>query len=147
MLRHAGPFGESNTLSPVAVWHQTYVWGIRVATRRGRMRSNLRVTSLTFPMAATSASLLYRLSPPSGSEDGKPDDLSFGRVPAEGEDLPYKVELWDESRQSIEQILAVTANGSIGFAAYYAATREFPHRYITLRHKNSIVSRWNGPSH
>jgi hypothetical protein len=111
------------------------------------MRSNLSVKSLTFPMAAISASLLYRLDPPSGSEDGKPHHLPFGQVPAEGEDLPYKVELWDESRQSIEQILAVTANGSIGFAAYYAATREFPHRYITLRHKNSIVSRWNGPDH
>src|SRR4051794_33885452 len=112
MLRHAGPFGESNALSPA------YVWGIRVATRRGRMRSNLRVTSLTFPMAATSASLLYRLSPPSGSEDGKPDDLPFGRVPAEGEDLPYKVELWDESRQSIEQILAGTAQRIIGVTAH-----------------------------
>jgi len=44
-------------------------------------------------------------------------------------------------------VLAVTANGSIGYAAYYAATREFPDRYVTLRHKNSIVSRWNGPRH
>ena len=42
---------------------------------------------------------------------------------------------------------AVTASGSIGYAAYYAATREFPHRYITLRHKNRVVSRWNAPQH
>jgi len=26
-------------------------------------------------------------------------------------------------------------------------TREYPDRYVTLRHKNSIVSRWNGPGH
>jgi hypothetical protein len=63
------------------------------------------------------------------------------------EDLPYKVELWNESRTSVEQVLAVTANGSIGYAAYYAATREYPDRYVTLRHKNSVVSRSNPPQH
>ena len=63
------------------------------------------------------------------------------------DDLPYKVELWDESRTSVELVLAVTANGSIGYAAYYAATREYPDRYVTLRHKNSIVSRSNPPQH
>jgi hypothetical protein len=68
----------------------------------------------------------------------------FGPVPSE--DLPYKVELWNQAKTAVEQVLAVTANGSIGYAAYYAATREHPDRYITLRHKNSIVSRWNGPT-
>jgi hypothetical protein len=68
-------------------------------------------------------------------------------MPAAHEDLPYKVELWDEAKVAVEQVLAVTASGSIGYAAYYAATREFPERYITLRHKNSIVSRWNSPAH
>ena len=66
---------------------------------------------------------------------------------ASREDLPYKVELWDSSRSSVEQVLAVTANGSIGYAAYYAATREYPDRYVTLRHKNSIISRSNPPQH
>ena len=47
----------------------------------------------------------------------------------------------------VEQVLAITANGSIGYAAYYAATREHPDRYITLRHKNRIVSRWNEAKH
>jgi hypothetical protein len=63
------------------------------------------------------------------------------------EDLPYKVELWNESRTSVELVLAVTASGSIGYAAYYAATREYPDRYVTLRHKNNIVSRSNPPQH
>jgi hypothetical protein len=63
------------------------------------------------------------------------------------EDLPYKVELWNESRTSVEQVLAVTANSSIGYAAYYAAVREYPERYVTLRHKNNIVSRSNPPQH
>jgi hypothetical protein len=66
---------------------------------------------------------------------------------ANHEDLPYKVELWDESRTIVEQVLAVTANGSIGYAAYYAAAREYPDRYVTLRHKNNIISRSNPPQH
>jgi len=65
----------------------------------------------------------------------------------EREDLPYKVEIWNETMVSVEQVLAVTASPSIGYAAYYAATREFPHRAITLRHRNSVISRWNGPPH
>jgi hypothetical protein len=67
--------------------------------------------------------------------------------PAEGEDLPYKVELWDEDKNSVEVVLAVTASASIGYAAYFAATREYPTRYVTLRHKSGVVSRWNGPGH
>ena len=57
------------------------------------------------------------------------------------------VELWEVTRRRVETVRAVPANGSIGYAAYYAATREYPDRYVTLRHKNSIVSRWNGPEH
>jgi hypothetical protein len=90
---------------------------------------------------------LYRLATSGSDEDGPAELLPFNPVPAEREDLPYRVELWDEAKAAVEQILAVTANGSIGYAAYYAATREFPQRYITLRHKNRIVSRWNGPAH
>ena len=67
--------------------------------------------------------------------------------PAEREDLPFRVELWNEARTAVEQVLAVTASGGIGYAAFYAATRELPERYITLRHKHRIVSRWNGPGH
>ena len=36
-----------------------------------------------------------------------------------------------------------SANGSIGYGAYYADGREYPNRYIILRHRNSVVSRSN----
>jgi hypothetical protein len=68
-------------------------------------------------------------------------------APNEGEDLPYKVELWNESKTAIEQLLAVTANASIGHAAFYAAAREFAERYVTLSHKQAVINRWNAPSH
>jgi hypothetical protein len=82
--------------------------------------------------------------PPTGAARGLP-----GHAPsaADDEDLPYRVELWSTDKGSVEQILAVTASGSIGYAAYYAATKEFPSRYITLRHRSHVISRWNGPSH
>jgi hypothetical protein len=79
-------------------------------------------------------------------DDGDPHQPGSA-APAAREDLPYRVELWDAAKVSVETVLAVTASASIGYAAYYAATQEFPHRYITLRHKNSVLSRWNGPSH
>lgn len=68
-----------------------------------------------------------------------------GGVPLRGEDLPYRVEVWSEDLKSVEQTLAMTANGSIGYAAYYEATREYPERYVVLRHKNRTVARWNPP--
>ena len=90
-----------------------------------------------------------RLQPSDDPGDrGRPAGAPIsGSFPSENEDLAYKVEIWDVSGEVIEQVLAVTSSPSIGYAAYYAATREYPDRYVTLRHKNSIVSRWNGPGH
>jgi hypothetical protein len=91
---------------------------------------------------------VYRVGPsdepPGGFRERKP---LAGPPPAEGEDLAYKVELWDKAGGTIEQVLAVTSSASIGYAAYYAATREFPDAVITLRHKNSVMSRWGGQPH
>jgi hypothetical protein len=85
-----------------------------------------------------------------GSDD--PDDQGgaagapFGRAPM-GRELDYKVELWDATRTSVEQVLAVTAHGSIGYAAYFAAIKEYPDRHIVLRHKGGILSRSSGSGH
>jgi hypothetical protein len=87
------------------------------------------------------------LEPPDDREDGVPRSVPPGPVPVDREDLPYKVEIWNATGASVEQVVAVTANASIGYAAYYAATREYPDRHITLRHKNSVVARWSGPRH
>lgn len=62
-------------------------------------------------------------------------------LPGRGEDLPYKVEIWDEQGVTVEQTIAVTGHGTIGYAAYYAAIREYPDRVITLRYKHQVLSR------
>ena len=92
--------------------------------------------------------LAYKLqspSDPSDSDSGPP--APFGRSPTEHEDLPYKVEVWDEAGAFVEHVVAVSANPAIGFAAYYAAAREFPGRDVTLRYKDRVLSRWAGRSH
>lgn len=91
-------------------------------------------------MQTSAAHLLPSDSPHErGAGSGKP----FGLSPAGHEDLPYHVELWDDGRKNVELVLAATASASIGFAAYYAAIKEFPQRLVTLRHKGAIISSWN----
>jgi hypothetical protein len=104
------------------------------------------VASRSSSNAAAVRDLLH-LAPPGDREDGNPRSFPSRPVPADREDLPYKIEIWNEAGVAVEQIIAITANASIGYAAYYAATREFPDRHITLRHKNSVVARWSGPRH
>lgn len=94
-------------------------------------------------MIATS----HRLLPPNDSNDsGTSNPASFDSFLIEQEDLAYRVELWDERKLGVEQVLAVTVNASLGYAAYFAATKDYSDRYLTLRHRNRILSRWNGPS-
>lgn len=89
----------------------------------------------------------YRFVPDDVPGDPTRKPARFDQSIGGREDLPYKVELWDPSGSSVELVLAVTASGSIGYAAYYAASREYPDRYVTLRYKNNIISRSNPPQH
>lgn len=85
--------------------------------------------------------------------DDDPDDglggthKPHGGFPTQAEDLAYKVEVWDAAGQFVEQVVAVSVSAAIGYAAYYAAAREYPGRCITLRHRKTIVSRWTGHAH
>ena len=92
--------------------------------------------------------LAYRFQAPNDPGDG--DDGQLGPpdgYPLEHEDLPYKVEVWDETGDFVEHVVAISANPAIGFAAYYAAAREFPGRAVTLRYKGRTLSRWTGRPH
>lgn len=94
------------------------------------------------------APAVMRLSPAEGEGNGgreaKPPPAPD---PTERDELPYKVEIWAPDKAGVEQVVAVTSSASIGYAAFYAAAKEFPQRYITLRFKNRVVTRWNGPVH
>ena len=97
-------------------------------------------------MSSAAVQALYRFGPADetdGGPVGKPQRLADA---AAWVDLPFKVEIWN-AEASMELVLAVTASGSIGYAAYHAATREFPDRYIVLLHNNRVLARWNPPAH
>ena len=91
----------------------------------------------------------YRLSAAaSGDRDDGPDGSKYPSVGVSRlRDLPYRVELWDPAKATVELVLAMTVSGSIGYAAYHAATVEFPDRYVVLRHDDVVLSRWNAPTH
>lgn len=93
------------------------------------------------------AKVPLHLLPPGDWESGRKPSSAPQGLTSSADDLPYVVEVWDEEKKLAEQTLAITANGSIGYAAYYEATKEYPARFITLRHKNRIIARWNPPGH
>lgn len=81
--------------------------------------------------------------PPEGGEGGPP-----GQGVGEGHDpLPYRVEVWDETGAYVEQVVALTANRSVGWAAYFATKEQFPSRCITFRDPYGELSRWGGKKH
>lgn len=91
---------------------------------------------------------VHQLRPPGDPPDDETTTASpYGEFPHEGDDLPYKVEVWEPDGQFVELVVAVSLSPAIGYAAYYAATREYPGRAITLRHKASVISRWTGQPH
>lgn len=110
------------------------------------MRTNAKISDIPLIRPRGSAIPILRLAAASQDDDDTADEGAAAPLPR-SEDLPYKVELWDEAKTSVEQVLAVTRNGSIGYAAYYEATRQCPNRYVTLRHQGRILSRFNGPTH
>jgi hypothetical protein len=74
------------------------------------------------------------------------DAIRSGSIAVERNQLPWKVELWDKAKQSVDQVLALAACGGIGSAAHHAARHDFRDRYIALRHNNRIVSQWTPPA-
>jgi hypothetical protein len=69
----------------------------------------------------------------------------FGDDPAlaHSDDLPYWVEVWDETGSFPEMLVALAVTPALAYAAYYSAVREFAGRDITIRHKGQTISRWH----
>jgi hypothetical protein len=99
---------------------------------------------LASPGLRPSAKLWLAAKRSDNSDPSKKDDEA---VEEQADDLPYQVEIWNEEKSAVQQVVAITVNASIGYAAYYEATKEYPERYITLRYKNRVVARWNNPRH
>lgn len=53
--------------------------------------------------------------------------------------FPYRVELWDEDRSQVEQVLAIVANSDLAYTFFYETIRKYPDRKLTLRLKDRVV--------
>lgn len=93
-------------------------------------------------------SVVHQFLPPADPPDRADKTASpHAGFPRPGEDLPYKVEVWDPTAAFVERVVAASVSPSIGYAAYYAATAEYPDRTITLRHRTQVISRWSAGAH
>jgi hypothetical protein len=89
---------------------------------------------------------ILRFAPAQDDRDPASGAPPHGRGTSK-DDFPYVVEMWDDGRTAVDQVLAVAVNGNLAFAAFYAAIREYPDRYITLRLNNHVLSRSIRPTH
>jgi hypothetical protein len=107
------------------------------------------------PTAAAQRLALSELGEGMGSYfsgPGQPQDDDEGRSnsPDAGQDrdmLPYRVEVWDPTGTHVEQVIALTRNRNVGWAAYFATTEQFPARVITFRDQYGELGRWTAKKH
>ena len=55
-------------------------------------------------------------------------------------DLPYSVEVWDDSDQHIEELIALTGDYGVARAAYDEAIKRRPGKTVTLRQKARVLA-------
>ena len=58
---------------------------------------------------------------------------------AHDDDLPYRVEVWDDKDSHIEEIIALTSDYATAKSAFDEAVKRRPRRFITLRQKARII--------
>ena len=55
-------------------------------------------------------------------------------------DLPYSVEVWDDSDSHVEELVALTGDYRVAKAAFAEAVKQRPGRIITLRQKTRLLT-------
>jgi hypothetical protein len=55
------------------------------------------------------------------------------------DDLPFRVELWDDKDSHIEEVIALAADYATAKSAYKEAVKRRPGKLITLRQKARVI--------
>ncbi len=55
-------------------------------------------------------------------------------------DLPYSVELWDDTDSHVEDLIALTGDYRVARAAFEEAVKRRPGRIVTLRQKTRLLA-------
>ena len=58
------------------------------------------------------------------------------------DDLPFKVEKWDQADLHVEEVLARAGNQIIAAAAFEAAVKVYPNARLTLRHGIRVMQKY-----
>jgi len=57
------------------------------------------------------------------------------------EDLPFRIELWDDGGRHVEEVVALASDFSTAQSAYEEAVRRQPGKLITLRQKARVIKK------
>jgi hypothetical protein len=57
------------------------------------------------------------------------------------EDLPFRVELWDDKDSHIEEVIALASDYATAKSAYEDAVERRPGKLITLRQKTRVIQK------
>lgn len=74
----------------------------------------------------------------------KPLTLPSAEPGAVATELPYRLELWNGAGE-VEKLLALSSTPGIGYAAYYAAIREYIGQRIALTYDGRVLAASDPP--
>jgi hypothetical protein len=57
------------------------------------------------------------------------------------DDLPFRVELWDDRDRHIEEVIALVSDYTTARSAYEEAVKRRPGKLITLRQKTRVIQK------
>jgi hypothetical protein len=57
------------------------------------------------------------------------------------DDLPFRIELWDDKDQQVEEVIALAADYFAAQSAYEEAAKRRPGKLITLRQKTRVIKK------
>jgi hypothetical protein len=57
------------------------------------------------------------------------------------DDLPFRIELWDDKDRHVEELIALASDYATGCAAYEEAVKRQPGKLITLRQKARVIKK------
>ena len=58
-----------------------------------------------------------------------------------GQDLPFRIELWDDADRHIEEVIALASDFASACGAYDEAVKRRPGKLITLRQKARVIKK------
>ena len=56
------------------------------------------------------------------------------------QELPYRIELWDDHDTRVEELIALVADHAVARAAFVEAVRRRPGKIIILRQKSKVLA-------